>query len=125
MIHLHVHSNFSFLDGASSPERLLERAAALGMSSLALTDHHGLYGAVRFIQAAKVHGIKPILGAEISLALDGEHPLHGTRPHLVLLAKDRTGYAGLCRIITKAQLDHQDDPHIALSDIASCSAGLI
>jgi error-prone DNA polymerase len=65
MIHLHVHSNFSFLDGASPPDRLLQRAAELEMPALALTDHHGLYGMVRFIQAARALSIKPIIGAEL------------------------------------------------------------
>jgi error-prone DNA polymerase len=125
MIHLHVHSNFSFLDGASPPERLLERAAQMGMTALALTDHHGLYGAVRFIQAARLHGIKPIVGAEINLTLSGDHPLFGVQPHLILLARDHRGYGNLCRIITKAQLDHQDDPQIALSDLEPYTDGLI
>ena len=67
MIHLHVHSNFSFLDGASPPDRLLQRAPRPGYAALALTDHHGLYGVVRFIHAARAHGIKPIIGVEICL----------------------------------------------------------
>jgi DNA-directed DNA polymerase III PolC len=124
MIHLHVHSNFSFLDGATPPDRLVEKAKALGMPALALTDHHGLYGSVRFMQAAKLHGIKPIIGAEIALSLDRDDPLAPARPHLVLLARDRRGYANLCRIISKAQLDHQDDPQIALRDLAPWSEGL-
>jgi error-prone DNA polymerase len=125
MIHLHVHSNFSFLDGASSPERLLERAAELGMPALALTDHHGLYGAVRFMHAAKAYQVKPIIGVEISLRLDASSPLLGHQPHLVLLAKDRRGYANLCHVITKAQLDYQDDPQIALADVLPYRENLI
>jgi error-prone DNA polymerase len=121
MIHLHVHSNFSFLDGASPPDRLLQRAAELEMPALALTDHHGLYGMVRFLHAARAYGIKPIIGAEICLRTDD--PL--ARPHLVLLAKDRSGYANLCRIITRAQLDFQDDPRIGFSDLAPHAGGLI
>jgi error-prone DNA polymerase len=124
MIHLHVHSNFSFLDGASPPDRLLRRARDLGMSALALTDHHGLYGVVRFIHAARAHGIKPIIGAELSLRKE-EADGSIANPHLVLLAKDRRGYANLCRIITRAQLDYQDDPQIALSDLAPHADGLI
>jgi error-prone DNA polymerase len=124
MIHLHVHSNFSFLDGATPPDRLVERAKALGMPALALTDHHGLYGSVRFMQAARLHGIKPIIGAEIALSLERDNPLAPARPHLVLLARDRRGYANLCRIISQAQLDHQDDPQIALSDLAPWTEGL-
>jgi error-prone DNA polymerase len=124
MIHLHVHSNFSFLDGASPPDRLLRRARDLGMSALALTDHHGLYGVVRFIHAARAHGIKPIIGVEIRLRKEGPDS-SVTNPHLVLLAKDRGGYGNLCRIVTKAQLDYQDDPQITLSDLASHAGGLI
>lgn len=124
MIHLHVHSNFSFLDGATPPDRLVEQAKALGMPALALTDHHGLYGSVRFMQAARLHGIKPIIGAEIALSLDPDHPLASAKPHLVLLARNHRGYANLCRIISKAQLDHQDDPQIALRDLAPWAEGL-
>ena len=69
---LHCHSYFSFLDGASSPEHLVERAAKLGYQALSLTDHNGLYGAIRFWQAATQRGIKPIVGAELTLA-DGHH----------------------------------------------------
>jgi hypothetical protein len=64
-VHLHVHSNFSFLDGGSRIEELVARAAELGQPALALTDHDGLYGAVRFAKACAKHGIKPIFGAEV------------------------------------------------------------
>jgi DNA polymerase III alpha subunit len=124
MIQLHVHSNFSFLDGASPPDRLLRRARDLGMSALALTDHHGLYGVVRFIHAARAHGIKPIIGVEIRLRIEGPDAVVAN-PHLVLLAKDRVGYGNLCRIVTRAQLDYQDDPQITLSDLAVHARGLI
>jgi error-prone DNA polymerase len=124
MIQLHVHSNFSFLDGASPPDRLLRRARDLGMTALALTDHHGLYGVVRFIHAARAHGIKPIVGVEICLRKERPDSVV-TNPHLVLLAKDRVGYGNLCRIVTRAQLDYQDDPQITLSDLASHAGGLI
>lgn len=124
MIHLHVHSNFSFLDGASPPDHLLRQARNLGMSALALTDHHGLYGVVRFIHAARAYGIKPILGVEIRLRTAGPDSSI-TNPHLVLLAKDRGGYGNLCRIVTRAQLDYQDDPQITLSDLAAHAGGLI
>lgn len=120
MIHLHVHSNFSFLDGASPPDRLLQRAAELEMPALALTDHHGLYGAVRFMHAARAHAINPIIGTEVCLQGCG-----ALKPHVVLLAQNRTGYSNLCHIITRAQLDHQDDPHIAFDELASFSEGLV
>ena len=65
--HLHVHSNYSFLDGASWPEDLVEKAKVLAMPALALTDHDGLYGAVRFSRACEQVGVKPIVGAELTL----------------------------------------------------------
>ena len=66
-IHLHVHSQYSFLDGASSLERLLEKAKSVGMPAIAITDHNRLTGAVRFYEKARSMGIKPIIGAEIDL----------------------------------------------------------
>ncbi|MCB0173634.1 MAG: PHP domain-containing protein, partial [Anaerolineae bacterium] len=66
-VELHAHSNFSLLDGASHPEDLVAQAAALGMDALALTDHNAVYGAVRFVQAAQTHGVRPLLGAELTL----------------------------------------------------------
>jgi len=103
-VHLHVHSNFSLLDGAASVEALTEAAAKLDMEALALTDHEGLYGAVRFYQAAKQHGLKPIIGVELTVepASDGglQYPAH-----LVLLAEDNVGYSNLCRLVTAAHLD--------------------
>ena len=97
-VELHCHSNFSLLDGASHPEDLVKQAASLGMPALALTDHDGLYAAVRFYKACKEAGIKPIIGAELTLENDR---------HVTLLARNNVGYSNLCRLITKAQLDHQ------------------
>ncbi len=73
VVHLHAHSFFNFLDGASSPEALARRAAELGQAALALTDWHGLYGAVRIDRACRTVGVRPIFGAEIALA-DGRSP---------------------------------------------------
>ena len=97
-VHLHVHSPFSFLDGAASIEELVQQAAALGMPALALTDHDNLSGAVRFVQAAEEAGIKPVIGAE--LTLEGGH-------HLTVLAASPAGYAGLSRILTEAHLGNE------------------
>lgn len=94
-VELHCHSNFSFLDGASHPEELARQAARLGYQACALTDHNGLYGAVRFSRAAVEAGLKPIFGAEITLE-DGHH--------LVLLVSDEVGYSHLCRLLSTAQL---------------------
>ena len=81
-VELHCHSNYSFLDGASHPEELVERAAELGMPALGLTDHGGVYGAVKFINHCRRVGIRPVIGTE--LEVDGHH--------LVLLAKSMAGW---------------------------------
>src|SRR3989440_13079091 len=87
---LHCHSNFSFLDGASHPEELAEEAARLGLSALALTDHDGFYGAVRFAEAARAVGLPTVFGAELTLGLTriqtGMADPEGS--HLVVLARD-------------------------------------
>ena len=88
---LHAHSDHSLLDGVPSPEGLALRAAELGLPALALTDHDGLYGAVRFVRAARDVGVKPILGAEITLEGGA---------HLTLLVENGAGYANLSRLIT-------------------------
>jgi len=98
-IHLHVHSQYSFLDGASSLDALLDKAASLGMPALALTDHNRLTGAIRFYSKARAAGIKPIIGAELDLA--GGY-------HLTLLCKNIDGYSNLCRLITQAHLSNRD-----------------
>lgn len=103
--HLHVHSNFSLLDGAAPVGELARAAARLGMRALALTDHDGLYGAVRFYQAAREAEIKPLIGVEFTL----EPCLGLTLPrpaHLVLLAEDQEGYRNLCRLVTAGRLRH-------------------
>lgn len=116
-VHLHIHSPFSFLDGASPLERLIDRAAELGMEALALTDHDNVCGAVQFHRLAQRKGIKPIQGVEITLA--GER-------HLTLLAKGPGGYANICRLITKAHLDNpRGTPQITLEDLARHKEGLI
>jgi error-prone DNA polymerase len=90
-VELHAHSAYSFLDGASLPEELAIRAAELGYPALALTDHDGVYGSLEFAQAAKAFGVRPITGAEVTLA-DGSH--------VTLLVASAAGYANLCRLLT-------------------------
>jgi error-prone DNA polymerase len=103
---LHCHSNFSFLDGASHPEELAEEAARLGLTGLALTDHDGFYGVVRFSEAAQDLDLPTIFGAELSLDLPaartGEPDPRGA--HLLALARGPEGYARLSRVIAEAQL---------------------
>jgi len=108
--HLHVHSNFSFLDGGSSVRALVDRAKAVGCKSLAITDHNGLYGAVRFYDYAKKAGVKPIVGVELDME-DGHH--------IVLLAKNLAGYSNLCKIITRAQLSHEKGEAAASIEVIS------
>jgi error-prone DNA polymerase len=111
---LHAHTSFSHLDGASTPEEMAEEAARLGLSALAVTDHDGMYGLPRFAAAAAGQGVPTIIGAE--LALDARIPatrsagLTGARAavpdppgrHLLVIARDPTGYASLCRAISNA-----------------------
>ena len=87
-VDLHVHSNYSFLDGASDVDDLADAAVEQGLDALALTDTNGLYGAVRFANAAKERGLRPIFGAELQLQDMG---------HIVLIARDRQGWTSLCR----------------------------
>ncbi|WP_370588915.1 error-prone DNA polymerase [Pseudonocardia sp. C8] len=103
---LHCHSHFSFLDGASAPEALVERAAELGLEAIALTDHDGMYGVVRFAEAARALGLRTVFGAELSLGLSA--PQNGVADpegeHLLLLARGPDGYRALCRTISTAQM---------------------
>jgi error-prone DNA polymerase len=103
---LHCHSNFSFLDGASHPEDLAEEAARLGLESLAITDHDGFYGVVRFAEAARAVGLPTVFGAELSLGLS--QPQNGVPDpegsHLLVLARGPAGYARLADTISTAQL---------------------
>ncbi|QFZ23381.1 error-prone DNA polymerase [Saccharothrix syringae] len=105
-VELHCHSNFSFLDGAGHPEELVETAHQLGLDGLALTDHDGMYGVVRFAEAAGELGVRTVFGTE--LGLGAATPRNG-RPdpegeHLLLLAANRDGYHALCRTVTTGQL---------------------
>jgi error-prone DNA polymerase len=111
---LHCHSNFSFLDGASHIEELVLRAGELGQTALALTDHDGLHGAMEFAQCARAWGIRPITGAEITLANPDGQADH----HLTLLCENQRGYANLCRLLTHAHLDHErGQPRVELGQL--------
>ena len=101
---LHAHSSFSFLDGASGPVELVEEAERLGLHGLALTDHDGLYGIVRFAEAAEPTSVKTVFGAELSLELPA--PQKGVPDpvgrHLLVLARGEQGYHRLSGAITAA-----------------------
>jgi error-prone DNA polymerase len=119
---LHCHSNFSFLDGASHPEELVEEAARLGLDALAITDHDGFYGIVRFAEAAREVGLPTVFGAELSLGLT--QPQNGVADpeghHLVVVARDPIGYGRLARTISEAQLrgEEKGKPRYDVSDLA-------
>jgi len=106
--HLHVHTEYSLLDGMCPISKLVARAKELGMDSLAITDHGVMYGVIEFYQAAKAAGIKPIIGCEIYIA-PGSRLSKGNGDrnnfHLVLLAKNQTGYQNLIQLTTKAHLE--------------------
>ena len=114
--HLHVHSVFSFLDGASQVTNLVERVKELGMTSLAITDHDNVSSAVRFIKAARSAGIKPIIGCEVTM--EGGY-------HLTLLCKNNAGYRELCNILTNAHLTNErGNPKVDLDVLATHKEGL-
>jgi error-prone DNA polymerase len=122
---LHCHSNFSFLDGASHAEELAEEAVRLGLEALALTDHDGFYGVVRFAEAAKAYGLPTAYGAELTLGMTrpqmGEPDPEGD--HLVVLARDPTGYARLGTAISKAQMaGEKGAPRTSLAELADARA---
>jgi DNA polymerase-3 subunit alpha len=128
--HLHVHSEFSLLDGLGRITELVDSAAQQGFDSLALTDHGALYGSVAFYQACRNQNIKPIIGVETYIArramADKEGKADAQPFHLVLLAKNWTGYLNLCRLITDAHIDgYYYKPRIDREHLARYSEGLI
>jgi DNA polymerase-3 subunit alpha len=108
-VHLHVHTAYSLLDGASRIDRLISRAKELGQKAIAITDHGVMYGVVDFYKEAKSAGVKPILGCEIYVAPrslhDKTYEEDFRRSHLVLLAKDNAGYKNLMKIVSIAHLE--------------------
>ncbi len=103
-VHLHTHTAYSLLDGAGTIPKILDRAKELGQTAMAITDHGNMYGVIEFYKYAKSIGIKPILGCEVYLAartrFDKEHPFDAKRYHLILLAKNNTGYKNLMKIVS-------------------------
>ncbi|REK64790.1 MAG: DNA polymerase III subunit alpha [Cohnella sp.] len=129
-VHLHVHSEYSLLDGASRIREMAARAAELGMKALALTDHGVLYGAIPFYKACREHGIKPIIGMEAYMAAGSrlerasrrEQPIY----HLTLLAKNETGYRNLMKLSSIAHLEgFYYKPRIDFETLSAHAEGLI
>ena len=108
-VHLHVHSEYSLLDGACRINSMMDRVKELGQTAVALTDHGVMYGCIDFYKAAKAAGIKPIIGCEVYVAPrrmdDKVHGIDNEPYHLVLLCKDRTGYENLCKLVSEAFID--------------------
>ncbi len=107
-VHLHLHSHFSLLDGANQLEAVVLRAAELKMPALALSDHGNLFGAVQFHDLALKYGVKPIIGCEVYVAREGRKTKNGRSDqsnHLVLLAKDATGYRNLVKLVSLGYLE--------------------
>src|SRR3954452_17083639 len=121
---LHLHSAYSFLDGASMPDELVPRALELGYDTVALTDHNSLSGAMEFAQYAKALGLRALHGAEVDL--DDER-------HLTLLVRDARGWRNLCRLLTRAHAYTREpgrpgwigEPSVTLDDVAEHAEGLV
>ncbi|MDB6115821.1 MAG: polymerase subunit alpha, partial [Lacunisphaera sp.] len=131
-VHLHVHSDYSLLDGACRIDRLIDRVAELGQKSVALTDHGVLFGAIDFFNTAKARGVKPLVGCEIYLVegsrlektarVEGEKSFY----HMGLLAKNAQGYANLLKLVSDAHLKgFYYKPRTDLDTLASLASGLI
>ena len=120
-VHLDARSFFSLKDGACSPEELAYKAAELGMSAVAMTDRDGLYGAARFVKACADVGVRPILGASLTVRAPAPPPIDA---HVVLLAENDAGYANACRLVTDAHLlGERGDPWVATEQICAHAAG--
>ncbi|MDY3015350.1 MAG: DNA polymerase III subunit alpha [Evtepia sp.] len=139
-VHLHVHSEYSLLDGACRIEGLVQRAKALGQTALAVTDHGVMYGAVDFYKAAKREGIHPIIGCEVYVAprtrFDRVHELDDRPRHLVLLCRNETGYRNLSALVSRGftegfygkpriDMDLLRQYHEGLIALSACLAGEI
>ncbi len=127
--HLHVHTEYSLLDGASRIEELVLRCKELGMESLAITDHGAMYGVIDFYKAAKKHDIKPILGCEVYVArrkLTDTEPQDRSGAHLLLLAENQTGYKNLMKLSSIGYVDgFYYRPRVDYDTLEQYSEGLI
>jgi DNA polymerase-3 subunit alpha len=127
--HLHLHTEYSLLDGACDVHKLVDRVAALGQKSVAMTDHGNIYGAVHFFNAAKAKGIKPILGCELYVCKAEDHRAESPNDqynHLLVLAENEEGYRNLIRLTSEASLHgFYRKPRVSKKYLAENSKGLI
>ncbi|HEX4543720.1 MAG TPA: PHP domain-containing protein, partial [Candidatus Acidoferrum sp.] len=131
-VHLHLHTDYSMLDGACDVEKLVQRVKELGMPAVAMTDHGNIFGAVHFVNAAKAAGVKPIVGCELYVCKKDDHNIERTPPegdtynHLLVLAENEDGYRNLTRITSEASLHgFYYKPRISKKFLAEHSKGLI
>ncbi|WP_188993187.1 DNA polymerase III subunit alpha [Paenibacillus nasutitermitis] len=129
-VHLHVHSEYSLLDGAARIRDLVKRAKDLGMKALALTDHGVMYGAIPFYKACREQGIKPIIGCEVYLTTGSRYEKGARKDnptyHLILLAKNETGYRNLMKLTSIAHLEgFHYKPRVDLESLAAHAEGLV
>src|SRR5450432_4638103 len=128
-VHLHLHTDYSMLDGACDVEKLCERVSQLGMPAVAMTDHGNIFGAVHFVNAAHKHGVKPIVGCELYVCKKDDHraaPEGDTYNHLLVLAENEEGYRNLVKITSEASLHgFYYKPRVSKSFLAEHSKGLI
>ena len=128
--HLHLHTEYSLLDGAARIKKLVARAKQLGMESLAITDHGAMFGVVEFYKECKKQGIKPIIGCEVYTAArkmtDKEADRDKYQGHLILLAKNETGYKNLIKIVSAGYIKgYYYKPRIDKDVLREHSEGLI
>ena len=127
--HLHLHTEYSLLDGACDITKLVERVGALGQKSVAMTDHGNIYGAVHFFDAAKQKGVKPILGCELYVCKAEDHRADTPKDeynHLLVLAENEEGYRNLIRLTSEASLHgFYRKPRVSKKYLAENSKGLI
>ena len=131
-VHLHLHSDYSMLDGACDVEKLVERVKELGMPAVAMTDHGNIFGAVHFVNAAQKAGVKPIVGCELYICKKDDHDIRRTPPegdtynHLLVLAENEEGYRNLVKITSEASLHgFYYKPRVSKKFLAEHSRGLI
>jgi len=127
--HLHLHTEYSLLDGACDVKKLVDRVASLGQKSVAMTDHGNIYGAVHFFDAAKAKGIKPILGCELYICQNEDHRAEAQNDkynHLLVLAENEEGYRNLIRLTSEASLHgFYRKPRVSKKYLAENCKGLI
>src|SRR5437899_4235145 len=128
-VHLHLHTDYSLLDGACDVDKLCQRVKELGMPAVAMTDHGNIFGAVHFVNAAHKHGVKPIVGCELYVCKKDDHrapPEGDTYNHLCILAETDEGYRNLVKITSEASLHgFYYKPRISKKFLAEHSKGLI